>query len=80
MAEWYLAKDFVERALRTLKMGIEVEPVQHRRERRVRAYLFVCGLSYRLEMALRRELLEGGVKSQWTWGSIRSDCWRSSAA
>ena len=40
----------------------EVELVRHRRERRVRAYLFVCGLAYRLEMALRWLLLEGGIK------------------
>lgn len=62
--EQYLGKDFVEKAFRTLKTGIEVEPVRHRRERRVRAYLFVCGLAYRLEMALRWKLLEGGVKPE----------------
>ncbi|NNN17104.1 MAG: hypothetical protein HKL79_01900 [Thermoplasmata archaeon] len=64
VVEQYLGKDFVEKAFRTLKTGIEVEPVRHRRERRVRAYLFVCGLAYRLEMALRWKLLEGGVKSE----------------
>ena len=57
----YLGKDFVEKAFRTWKSGIEVEPVRHRRERRVRAYLFVCSLAYRLEMALRWKLLEGRV-------------------
>ena len=64
VVEQYLGKDFVEKAFRTLKAGIEVEPVRHRRERRVRAYLFVCGLAYRLEMALRWKLLEGGVKPE----------------
>jgi transposase len=64
VVEQYLGKDFVEKAFRTLKTGIEVEPVRHRRERRVRAYLFVCGLAYRLEMALRWKLLEGGVKPE----------------
>ncbi|MGI0071287.1 MAG: IS1634 family transposase [Thermoplasmata archaeon] len=61
VVEQYLGKDFVEKAFRTWKTGVEVEPVRHRRERRVRAYLFVCGLAYRLEMALRWKLLEGGV-------------------
>jgi Transposase DDE domain len=64
VVEQYLGKDFVEKAFRTWKTGIEVEPVRHRRERRVRAYLFVCGLAYRLEMALRWKLLEGGVKPE----------------
>lgn len=64
VVEQYLGKDFVEKAFRTFKTGIEVEPVRHRRERRVRAYLFVCGLAYRLEMALRWKLLEGGVKPE----------------
>ena len=58
VVEQYLGKDFVEKAFRTWKSGIEVEPVRHRRERRVRAYLFVCSLAYRLEMALRWKLLE----------------------
>ncbi len=62
VVEQYLGKDFVEKAFRTLKSGVEVEPVRHRRERRVRGYLFVCGLAYRLEMALRWKLIEGGVK------------------
>lgn len=63
VVEQYLGKDFVEKAFRTWKTGVEVEPVRHRRERRVRAYLFVCGLAYRLDMALRWKLIEGGVKS-----------------
>ena len=62
VVEQYLGKDFVEKAFRTWKSGIEVEPVRHRRERRVRAYLFVCSLAYRLEMALRWKLLEGRVQ------------------
>ncbi|EQD74944.1 transposase [mine drainage metagenome] len=61
VVEQYLGKDFVEKVFRTWKTGIEVEPVRHRRERRVRAYLFVCSLAYRLEMALRWKLLEGRV-------------------
>jgi len=51
--EQYLGKDFVEKALRTLRTGIEVEPVRHGRERRVLAHPCVSGLAYRLEVALR---------------------------
>ncbi len=47
----------MEKALRTWTSGIEAEPVRHRRERWVRAYLLVCSLPYRLEMALRWKLL-----------------------
>lgn len=61
VVEAYFGKDFVEKVFRTLKTGVEVEPVRHRRERRVRAYLFVCLLAYRIETALRWKLLEGGV-------------------
>lgn len=57
----YFSKDFVEKAFRTLKSSIEIEPVRHRLTHRVRGYVFVCMLAYRLETALRRMLVEGGV-------------------
>ena len=58
----YLGKDFVEKCFRTAKTFVELEPVRHRRERRVRAYLFVCMLALRLQTALRWRLVEGGVE------------------
>ncbi|MHB8352773.1 MAG: IS1634 family transposase [Thermoplasmata archaeon] len=58
----YLGKDFVEKCFRTAKTFVELEPVRHRLERRVRAYLFVCMLALRLQSALRQHLIEGGVK------------------
>lgn len=40
----------VERAFRTLKsLDLEVRPIRHRRERRVRAHIFLCMLAYYLE-------------------------------
>lgn len=57
----YFSKDFVEKAFRTLKSSIEIEPVRHRLTHRVRGYVFVCMLAYRLETALRRLLVEGGA-------------------
>ena len=62
--EQYLRKDFLEKAFRTLKTGIERKPVWHRRERRVRACPSVCGVTYRLEMALRWKRLESRVKPE----------------
>ena len=47
--------------IRTLKTSTELEPVRHRRERRVGAYMFVCLLAYWLEVALRWRLKQGGV-------------------
>ena len=44
----YLEKDFIEKVFRTLKTSEKVEPVRHRLESRVRAYLFVCVLAYML--------------------------------
>ncbi len=41
-------KDFVEKVFRTLKTTEEMEPVRHRLEQRVRVYIFVCVLAYRL--------------------------------
>ncbi|MHB1887228.1 MAG: hypothetical protein ACYCVV_19985 [Acidimicrobiales bacterium] len=54
----------MEKVFRTLKTPLELEPVRHRRERRVRAYLFVCMLAYRLIAALRWRLEEVGVKEK----------------
>ena len=44
----YFEKDVVEKVFRTMKTSEEMEPVRHRLERRVRAYMFVCVLAYRL--------------------------------
>lgn len=60
----YLGKDFVEKCFRTAKTFVELEPVRHRRERRVRAYLFVCMLALRLASALRYRLVEGGIEEE----------------
>lgn len=56
----YFAKDDVEKVFRTLKSDVEVEPVRHRLEWRVRAYVFVNLLAYRLEAALRFLLAQAG--------------------
>lgn len=44
----YFEKDFIEKVFRTLKTYEDLEPVRHRLEQRVRAYMFVCVLAYRL--------------------------------
>ena len=53
----YVEKDFIEKVFCTLKTWEKVEPIRHRLENRVRAYLFLCVLAYRLLAALRYNLL-----------------------
>jgi len=52
----YVEKDFIEKIFCTLKTCEEMEPIRHRLENRVRAYLFVCVLAYRLLAALQHNL------------------------
>jgi transposase len=62
----YFEKDFVEKVFRMLKTEEEIEPVRHRLENRVRAYMFVCVLSYRLLSALQFKFLKTEAKeSSW---------------
>ncbi len=47
----------VERAFRSCKtVDLEVRPIYHRREDRVRAHVFLCMLAYYLEWHMRRQL------------------------
>ena len=49
----YLEKDFVEKVFRCLKTEEEIAPVRHRLEHRVRAYVFICMLAFRLLSVLQ---------------------------
>jgi hypothetical protein len=49
----------VERAFRTLKStDLEIRPINHRHEQRVRSHVFLCMLAYYLEWHLRRAWAE----------------------
>ncbi len=56
----YLEKDYIEKVFRHLKTDEHIEPVRHRLERRVRVYIFLLVLSYRIASALhwKMSLLE----------------------
>ena len=58
----YLEKDYIEKVFRYLKTDEHIEPVRHRLERRVREYIFLLVLSYRIASALhwKMSLLEDG--------------------
>jgi Transposase DDE domain len=48
----------VERAFRTLKGPLELRPIHHRLEQRVRAHVFLCALAYYLAWHLREAWAE----------------------
>ena len=53
----YKSLSKVERAFRTMKAAdIEVRPIRHRLEHRVRAHLLICMLAYCVEMHMRKAL------------------------
>ena len=54
----YKQLKWAERAFRTLKGPLEVRPIHHRLEDRVRAHLLICMLSYYLEFHLREAWAE----------------------
>jgi hypothetical protein len=62
----YPEKDIIEKVFRTLKTSEEVVPVRHRLEWRVRAYLFVCVLAYRL-LAMLQHRLRKAYPREDTW-------------
>ena len=54
----YFEKDFVEKVFRCLKTEEDIAPVRHRLEHRVRAYVFICMLAFRLLSVLQALLDE----------------------
>jgi len=52
----------VERAFRSLKDVIELRPIYHRNENRVRGHIFVAALAFLLQRALENKLKASGVK------------------
>ncbi len=47
----------VEAAFRTLKSELEMGPIYHYTERRIRAHIFICFLALVLKVVLHKELL-----------------------
>jgi len=56
VAEAYKSLWQVERTFRELKSGLDLRPIYHRTEKRVRGHVMVCFLALVLEMALRRKI------------------------
>jgi len=64
VAEAYKSLWQVERAFRELKSGLDLRPIYHWTEKRIRGHVMVCFLALVLEMALRRKIkdLDEGVR------------------
>lgn len=55
----YKSLSVVERAFRTMKtVNLRIRPIHHRLEKRVRAHVFLCMLSYYVEWHMRQALAE----------------------
>lgn len=55
----YKSLSAVERAFRTMKtVNLRIRPIHHRLEKRVRAHVFLCMLSYYVEWHMRQALAE----------------------
>jgi len=56
VAQAYKSLWQVEQAFRELKSGLDLRPIYHWTEKRIRGHVMVCFLALVLEMALRRRL------------------------
>lgn len=56
VVKMYMEKDVVEKAFQVMKSVEDIKPVRHRLESRVRAYVFVCMVAFRLHAALRAKI------------------------
>ena len=57
----YAEQQKIERAFRNIKSYLEIRPVYHRKERRVKAHVLICFLSYYLVKRAEMEFRENGI-------------------
>ncbi|TEB16092.1 Transposase DDE domain protein [Pelotomaculum sp. FP] len=57
----------VERAFREIKSSLDLRPVYHWKDNRVRGHIMVCFLALVLESALRRKLLEKNIEVEYLY-------------
>jgi len=60
IVETYYAKDVVEKGFQTIKSELELRPVRHRTDSKVRAHVTICMLALLLERQLERDLRDAG--------------------
>ncbi|QQO55992.1 MAG: hypothetical protein N838_24240 [Thiohalocapsa sp. PB-PSB1] len=76
----YKRLTFVERAFRSLKtVQLEIRPVYHKTDERIRSHVFLCMLSYYLQWHMEQRLAplfaadEEGSERRWTFRGV-IDC------
>lgn len=55
----------VERAFREVKSNLEIRPMYHWTESRIRGHIMVCFLAFYLEMVLRKRLKEAACDASY---------------
>jgi len=72
--EAYKKLSEAERAFRSLKDVIEMRPIYHRDDGRVRGHIFVAALAFLLQRALEKKLKAAGSKlsSEAAWEALRT--------
>jgi len=61
LVQHYFDKDKVEKDFRTIKSVLQLRPVHHRTDPKVRAHVSLCALALLLERSLERELRRHGI-------------------
>ncbi|MHB1937972.1 MAG: IS1634 family transposase [Acidobacteriaceae bacterium] len=72
----------VERVFRAVKGPLELRPIRHFTDRRIRGHVMVCFLAYALEMALRQAMGQqhGGLLSEHDYRAVMTDLGKLSVA
>jgi len=73
VAQAYKSLWQVERAFRELKSGLDLRPVYHWTEKRIRGHVMVCFLALVLEMALRRKIKALGKEVEFRYDDLLLD-------
>ena len=61
----------IERAFRCMKGDIEVRPIYHRKESRIRGHIFVCLLAYWVEQMWRNALDKVPKDRRFEWATVK---------
>jgi transposase len=61
LVELYFSKDQVEKDFQTIKSVINLRPVRHRTDLKVRAHVSVCMLALHLERSIEQRLVSAGI-------------------
>jgi hypothetical protein len=61
LVQLYFSKDIVEKDFQLIKSELDLRPVRHRTDPKVRAHVSLCMLALLLQRSLEHDLTEGGL-------------------